>query len=153
MKYLVTKVEQTKTSTGKDMYKSTLKSAEGVDETINLFDKVIEGESIEGEIYTNDKGYRNFKSAQKAAASTFAGNQKSDQVRQAQDHKAEHIREAQDRKEESIAWFNSRNLAIIFVEKYVHNPAVSSPTDALLAVRDYTETFFKDWQNWSEKAF
>lgn len=153
MKYLITNVIETTTSTGKPMWKTTLKDEQGVDETVNLFDRTVEGATLDGEVYTNDKGYRNFKSTQSLSKGAFLANKKEEQIERAQERKEQSINRAMDRKEESIAWFNSRNLAITFVEKYVCNPSISSVAEAEDAVRKYTEVFFKDWQNWNNQPF
>lgn len=98
IQYTIIKVENVTTSTGKPMYKSTLKDPEGKEETINLFDMVVEGAVVNGEIYTNDKGYRNFKSAQAVAGGAF----KTAQMEKAVERKEQGIARSQENKEWGI---------------------------------------------------
>lgn len=107
MIYIIVKVEQTTTSTGKAMYKSTLKDSSGKEETINLFDEVKVGQELDGEIYTNDKGYRNFKSTARVAKANFMDNKKTETFEKLQDRKAGQIEKAQDRS----AWMWAKNNA------------------------------------------
>ncbi len=110
MKYLIVKVEEGKKADGSPMYKSTLRDTDGKDETINLFDKVGEGMSVEGEIVSvekNGKTYRNFKSAQKAAGSNYAAAKKEETITKFQDRKTQDIAKAQDRS----AWMWAKNNA------------------------------------------
>lgn len=94
MKFTVSNVTQKVASTGKPMWNATLTGEDGASSVINLFDPVTEGQEINGELYVNDKGYTNFKSAQKAAGSNFASAKKEEVITKMQDRKADAIAHA-----------------------------------------------------------
>lgn len=108
MKYTVELLQVKKTSTGKPMYHCNLTDEKGSVEAINLFDKVETGQVIEGEIYSNDKGYRNFKSTAQTAKSNFVNKQKEEVIEKFQDRKANQIAQAQDR----TSWMWAKNNAV-----------------------------------------
>lgn len=150
MKYTITNTIETTTSTGKPMYKTTFKDEQGKEQTCNVFEK-LSGE-VEGELYTNEKGYLNFKTAKKVASGNFMANQKAEQIAVAQERKEAAINRAMDRKDMTIAYFNSRNTAIEFVKTF---PAKSlmSPSEALAMVNTYTDIFYKEWEKWDSLPF
>lgn len=94
MKFIATNVTQKTSSTGKPMWSATLKGEDGVEKQINLFDPVIEGQELNGELYVNDKGYTNFKSSQKAAGATFATAKKEEMINKVMDKKSDSIAHA-----------------------------------------------------------
>lgn len=115
MIYLVTTIEEKTTSTGKPMWRTTLKDEKGVDEVVNLFERPLEGSKIDGEVYTNEKGYRNFKSAQSAAKGAFLSNKKEEVINKAMDKKADQIAAAQDR---SSAWMWAKTNAATLIANH-----------------------------------
>lgn len=134
IEYTVTKVEApVKTSTGKDMYKTTLMAPDGTNETINLFDMVVEGAKLNGEIYTNDKGYRNFKSAQKAAGGAFRDNQKAAVIEKAMDKKNQNIAAAQDRS----AWMWAKTNASTLLQGQLNGLDIFEIRDKVIELATY----------------
>lgn len=94
MKFIASNVTQKITTTGKPMWNATLTGEDGVSANINLFDQVTEGQELNGELYVNDKGYTNFKSAQKAAGANFGAQKKEEVINRAMDKKSESIAHA-----------------------------------------------------------
>lgn len=102
MKYTIDWCEVKRTGEGAKgpwtITEMNLRDEEGkVTEKVSTFDTVTNGGTIEGEIYTNDKGYLNFKKAQAVARSNFGAQQKEASITKMQDRKAESIEKAQDR--------------------------------------------------------
>ncbi len=143
IQYTVTKVEgPTKTSTGKDMYKTTLKDPQGAEETINLFDPVVEGAVVNGEIYTNDKGYRNFKSAQAVAGGAF----KTAQTEKLMDKKADNIATAQHNKENGIRIASTISGAVsLAIAQFKSEPNDLRTLEEL--VEYYRRYLWLEWEN------
>ena len=94
MKFTATNVTQKTASTGKPMWNTTLTGEDGASTTVNLFDPVSEGQELNGELYVNDKGYTNFKSAQKAAGSNFVSAKKEEMINKVMDKKSDSIAHA-----------------------------------------------------------
>ena len=94
MKFIASSVTQKTSSTGKPMWSALLKGEDGVEKQINLFDPVTEGQELNGELYVNDKGYTNFKSAQKVAGATFATAKKEEMINKVMDKKSDSIAHA-----------------------------------------------------------
>lgn len=139
--YTVTKVEQTTTSTGKPMYKATLMAPDGTPETINLFDPIVEGAKLNGEIYTNEKGYRNFKSAQSVAGGAF----KAKQIEDTLNKKGEMIATAQSNKENGIKIASTLNKAVeIAIVEYA-NPNNLYTIDEL--IEKWRRYLWLEWDN------
>lgn len=141
IQYRVTHVElPIKTSTGKDMWKTTLADPEGKEETINLFDMVVNGAVLNGEIYTNDKGYRNFKSAQSVASGAFKAKQMEDTMNK----KSEMIATAQNNKENGIKIASTLNKAVeIAIVEYENPNNLYSMSELIEKWRRYL------WSEWS----
>lgn len=93
MKFIASNVTQSTSSTGKPMWRATL-TGDGVEKTLNLFDEVKEGQELNGELYVNDKGYTNFKSAQKAAGANFGNAKKEEMINKVMDKKSDSIAHA-----------------------------------------------------------
>lgn len=123
MKYKVLSSEQSTTSQGKPMWKVILADPEGVESNLNVFDKLIVGEEVEGQIYRNDKGYLNFKSAQ--VKQTTRPNydrimeKKQAGIAESQTRKEQSIKAAQDRS----AWMWAKTNATELM-KLVPDPLV-----------------------------
>lgn len=94
MKFIATNVTQKTASTGKPMWSATLTGEDGASTALNLFDPVTEGQEVNGELYVNDKGYTNFKSAQKAAGANFGNAKKEEMINKVMDKKSDSIAHA-----------------------------------------------------------
>jgi hypothetical protein len=94
MKFIASNVTQKTASTGKPMWNATLTGEDGASTTLNFFDEIKEGQEISGELYVNEKGYTNFKSAQKAAGANFATAKKEEVINRAMDKKSDSIAHA-----------------------------------------------------------
>ena len=94
MKYIASNVQQKTSSTGKPMWSALLTGEDGAEKQLNLFDEVKEGQELNGELYVNDKGYTNFKSAQKAAGANFATAKKEEMINKVMDKKSDSIAHA-----------------------------------------------------------
>lgn len=140
----------TKTWQDKQFIEAILVSPDGTEHKVSAWNKEFDGkDTIDTELTKNEKGFWVLPKIQRTKPSSWV---KKDPLF-VEDKRNENIKQNMKDKEESIAFFNARNTAILFVEKYVSNPGVSSPSEALEAVRRYTETFFKDWQHWSNEPF
>lgn len=111
MKFKVLTVDETQTSTGKPMYRVNIADETGNQTKLNMFDKVEVDQQLEGEIYENEKGYKNFRNAHKPESKRpnmdRIMDKKNGMIEVAQDRKAQNIKEAQDRS----AWMWAKNNA------------------------------------------
>lgn len=94
MKFIATNVQQKTSSTGKPMWAVDLKGEDNVITKIMMFDSVTEGQELNGELYVNEKGYTNFKSAQKTAGANFAQAKKEEVINRVMDKKSDSITNA-----------------------------------------------------------
>lgn len=94
MKFTAKNVTQKTSSNGKPMWSATLIGDDGASTNLNLFDEVKEGQELNGELYVNERGYTNFKSAQKAAGSNFAVAKKEEMINKVMDKKSDSIAHA-----------------------------------------------------------
>lgn len=125
MKYQVKIIEEKQSSTGKPMWRATFQDPDGNEEALNIFDKV-EGE-VEGEIYTNDKGYKNFKPKSQAVKSNYMAQQKEKVINEAMDKKANQIHAAQDRS----AWMWAKTSACTLIANKSYGTAVDTNEEVL----------------------
>ena len=61
------------------------------------------------------------------------------------------IEEAQNRKNDSIAYFNSLNSAITFIDKFRNEFEILNSADAFEQVLIYRDKFLDEWQSYSAK--
>jgi hypothetical protein len=124
------------------MYKATLMAPDGTPETINLFDMVVEGAKLNGEIYTNDKGYRNFKNAQSVAGGAY----KTAQVEKLMDKKSDSIATAQNNKENGIRVASTMSGAVtLAVAQFKSEPNDLRTLEEL--VEYYRRYLWLEWEN------
>lgn len=140
MKYIATNVTQKTSSTGKPMWSAILKGEDGVEKQINLFDPVSEGQELNGELYVNDKGYTNFKSAQKAAGSNFATAKKEEMINKVMDKKSDSIAQAG-----SIT--NATHIVVALLNANIISKEFSSETDIKNKVREYITWYKQLYEN------
>lgn len=138
MKYKISAVIEAQTTTGKTMYRSTLKDEQGVEETINLFEEVKVGDELDGEIYVNEKGYRNFKSTKKVASANFVNNQKATQIKESMDRKEQSIERFQDDKEFSIMVSSTmRDAVALAIAEYADKTVLDTLPESILKWRKW----------------
>jgi hypothetical protein len=94
MKFKALNVTKKTSSTGNPMWSATLLGEDGAEKQINLFEPVTEGQELNGELYVNDKGYTNFRSAQKSAGANFATAKKEEMINKVMDKKSDSIAHA-----------------------------------------------------------
>lgn len=114
MKYKIEFCVQKKTgnTNGKDwaITEMSLLDEQGVlHENISTFDSVMMGGTLEGEIVTNDKGYKNFKTAKAVAGANF----KTAQIEKTMERKEQSIGKFQDNKELSIKISSTMRDAVL----------------------------------------
>ena len=140
MIFKATQVTQKTSSTGKPMWSAVLKGEDGVEKQINLFDPVIEGQELNGELYVNDKGYTNFKSAQKAAGSNFVAAKKEEMINKVMDKKSDSIAHAG-----SIT--NATHLVVAMLNADIISKQMSSETDIKNKLREYITYYRELYEN------
>lgn len=109
--------------------------------------------TIDVELVKNDKGYWTLSSPKKVAYGAYNASQKLEGQKELENVRNEHIKANMHDKEQSIAWFNSRNMALEFVKTYVCNPQLSSVAEAQEAVEKYTKIFYSQWATWDSQPF
>lgn len=150
MKYSIEWMEKKTTASGKNVISATLKTDRG-----STFDKVSiwgdfpgwaslsPGQSVEGEIKTNDKGYKSLYEDKAPAPTRPASGAVS-----AAKITSESVEKAQNRKNDSIAYFNSLNSAISFVSQFKDPIAVMDAGDYYLLVLNYRDKFLDEWRKY-----
>lgn len=141
MIFKATNVTQSTSSTGKPMWRATL-TGDGVEKTLNLFDEVKEGQELNGELYVNDKGYTNFKSAQKTAGANFASAKKEEVMNRVMDKKSDAITNAG-----SIT--NATHLVVAMIGANIISKDFATETDIKNKVREYI-TWYREIYNNSD---
>ncbi len=126
MKYIIQDISRKTTSTGKDYAVLELKDEQGVHhDKVSVwsdftgFDALNVDSSVEGEIKTNDKGYKNLYASRPAYKATggYGGGNRSEQMAKTMEVKSEHIKSAQDNKERGIMISSTaRDATLILVE-------------------------------------
>ena len=145
MKYTISwcEVKKTGETNGREwkITEMTLKDEAGNEhEKVSTFDAVMSGQTIDGDISINDKGYKNFKTAPSPKAVAGA-NFKAKQIEETMQRKETSIGKFQDNKEWSIMVTSSMNKAIeLAIAEYGNGLAYT-----------YGETLgenIKGWRNW-----
>lgn len=134
-------VKKTGTTNGKDwkITTMTLKDEMGtMHDNVSTFDPVMTGGSLEGEIITNEKGYKNFKNhIQRPSNPMF---NKTAQMEKVMDRKEESITKFADRKEEAIAMAGAQRDAVLIVtSKILYAQPIADDTVKLEILK---------WRNW-----
>lgn len=152
MLYKIDWLEVKTTSTGKYVKKCVLLDESGVKiNDVSIWgdfpnwDELRPGSEVKGEIKTNDKGYKSLYPEKVTTSRAPSG------VKAAQERKAVMIEEAQNRKNDSIAYFNSLNSAITFVDKFRSEFEIQNSEDAFEIVLTYRDKFLDEWQSYSAK--
>lgn len=138
-KFIATNVQQKTSSTGKPMWAVDLKGEDNVITKIMMFDSVTEGQELNGELYVNDKGYTNFKSAQKAAGANFAQAKKEEVINRVMDKKSDAITNAG-----SIT--NATHLVVAMLNANIIQKDFATETDIKNKVREYI-TYYREIYN------
>jgi len=122
MRYKITELTQKIGSNGKPFAKTKLQDESGVLFNVNIFEQpfmLAVGQELEGSVYTNDKGYTNFKAGSANSSTTPKTGFGQANMQQ----KAESIKIAQERKDESIKTSSTfRDATLIAVEFFKKNP-------------------------------
>lgn len=144
MKYIIKTVEEKVTSTGKPMFKVTMTDESGKDENLNMFDPVKVGDTVEGETYTNDKGYLNFK--RKLEPPEFikkSSGYKEKIMEKAMERKENGIEKFQDNKEWSIKVASTMNKAVeLAIAEIKDIKTLNTLENDILKWREWL------WNNW-----
>ncbi len=153
MKYQISNIIS-KEWNGRKFQEAELTFPDGSVNKVSDWNELWKGEGEwEGEVDKNEKGFYRTKAPVRNKPSTFGMMKKEEMIINAQERKAEFIKDAQERKEESIAYFNSLNSAISFVQKYGPHPEITTMSEALDLVKNYTKEFYKTWESWKNEAF
>lgn len=152
MRFKIDWLEVKTTSTGKNVKKCVLLDESGTkinDVSVwgdfpNWAD-LRPGSEISGEIKTNNKGYKSLYPEKATTSRPPSG------IKAAQERKAEFIEKAQDRKNDSIAYFNSLNSAISFVDKFRNEFEIQNHDDAFEIVLKCRDKFLDEWQAYDAK--
>jgi hypothetical protein len=138
--------KQTRTSrnTGKQYVSADLTDMNGqLYQGVSAFNGEFDNtDNWEGELVKNGQ-YWNMQRVQRTQPSTF---QRKDPMA-IEAVRNQHIKENMDEKSKDIAWFNSRNTAIVFVEKFGGIPFTNTE-EALGQIRQYTDVFYQDFLDW-----
>ncbi len=148
MQYRITQKENKTASTGTAYVSATLEDDQGIEYKVNAFNGEFAGDTYEGTLEQNGK-FWNLPKLQRTKPNSYV---KKDPL-VLEEKRNENIKANMKDKEASIAYFNSRNTALSFVEKYVSNPQISGAGEALEMVQKYTEIFYKDWEKWNDAPF
>ncbi len=140
MEFIIDTLEIRQTSAGKEYKSVTLKSGDQSYEKVSLwsdnpdYNTFVEGGHISGEVFKNEKGYWNFKSAN--AKTAYTGG-KTGAMNKVMETKNTNIMAAQDRKNDAIARAGAmRDATLVTIASLKDQPF---PTN---------DDFKHEWESW-----
>lgn len=152
MRYSIFWLESAVTKTGKAVKNATLKTENGtLIEKVSIwsnfpsYESLMPGSTVEGEIITNEKGYRSLKALTPYKAPSGAVS--------AAKITSESVEKAQVKKNDSIAYFNSLNSALtilgILGEKGLAEDILKGRTQETQAIiTDWRDWFLSEWRKY-----